>query len=340
MCVTRNIASLRFIFAAFFVATACWPASGFAEEKNDEIVRISKQLGELILNYDGDFAKIAAGLGEVREKLNTAEKKHNLNNFLISRSQELAIAIGDEPPISDAFQAQAVETLKKLEHIEMAVPRPAIIRRASELVANLNQTKVARSDTAVRTALKTLMDKLELGESEIAEDAVTNRATSLTRLLTDANSAKAIRSSKAAGDALAALRAPLVGFTDELKPTVYVVEAIFGDLRNMGGSVRNRERTCNATDAMRAECMGDTECGLPSNHATALCAFDPVPQADLRYKALVVSYACLPSNNRDWNAFADKPVIANSKIKTAVLRSSLSRILCAPPKAAAGSAGN
>ena len=78
-------------------------------------------------------------------------------------------------------------------------------------------------------------------------------------------------------------------------PRVHVVSARYGDIRADAAE----GRTCDATAAVVKSCERTSNCTI--EEPSSVCGYDPVPFAEARHKALVITYSCVVADDDYWN---------------------------------------
>ncbi len=206
----------------------------------------------------------------------------------------------------------------------------------------LVRTKAFSSATALATALATVFpdppveQKFQTGLETLTSIMTANLADQL-RLeaaLADADKSKPVPKARDAFDKAWALIEPDF--------QIHVLRSWFGDLRTDW----DEGRLCTSTPAIKTVCEAKTECTpLQAGVAPAqfnqeiLCGFDPAPLVDVRFKGVVVEYACVRGRKSAWNKVTQYPgtdpatgvAWAPRDINQVVLRSSAMGIRCPFP---------
>ena len=200
---------------------------------------------------------------------------------------------------NDPSWGELENVIKKLEAIEGMYPISALNRRseglkmlADELAKNGDLTGLRLSILAkLRISLNVLEAKLNPAASASAQ------ATELTTLISsDADNIKAIRASSNALTKLVALERQIESVVAEVvAPRVHVVNAIYGDIRDGASDARR----CDATAALVESCERAKTCTITTPRE--ICGYDPVPFAEIRHKALVLTYSCVSADDGYWN---------------------------------------
>jgi len=205
-----------------------------------------------------------------------------------------------------------------------------INKAAQALNTLLSNYNGPNSDIA--SGLKTLRSALDAqGQKSDPRNFIIERIKDLSTQLSDPKTLTIIKSSDDADAALKALQPIIETATSQTSRTVFIVAATFGDSRNIGGigprTGKNR-RWCNATDAMRSNCLDSPACGLPTNLSN-LCGYDPVPNINPQFRLLAVDFLCVTASERQ--KYFDLQVVPSGKTRAAELRSSDSKLLCGLP---------
>ena len=184
----------------------------------------------------------------------------------------------------------------------------------------------------IASGLKILRSALDAqGQKADPRNFVIERIKDLSTQMSDPKTLTIIKSSEDADAALKVLEPAIERAISQTSRTVFIVAATFGDSRNIGGigqrTGKNR-RWCNATDAMRSNCLDTPACGLPTNLSN-LCGYDPVPNINPQFRLLAVDFLCVTASERQ--KYFDEQVVPSGNTHIAELRSSESRILCGLP---------